>query len=389
MLFLMHGSGVTFGIFFKPIQNEFGWSRTQVSGASSLGSLLGGIFGILSGRLIDRFGPKIVIACSAIILGSGYLLMSQMQAVWQFYFIYGVIIAIGSCSGDISTLSTTARWFVGRRGIMSGIVKTGTGLGMLIMPLVANYLISRYNWRISYTIIGVLCMVGILLLSQLFRRDPGHYGLQPYGMNETETDSSKLIERGLSLQTAIATRQFWMFSTIIFLFDYCAGSILTHIAPHTLDLGLSSTIAASMISVLGAASIMGRLTFGTTGDRIGNRRALVICFFIFASALCWLQFAKEPWMLYLFTGIYGFAHGGFFALTSPLVAELFGTKSLGVIFGIILFFGAIGGAMGPTVSGFIFDKTSSYNIAFLILAIVSIAGFILSTLLRPVQVEKI
>ncbi len=143
-----------------------------------------------------------------------------------------------------------------------------------------------------------------------------------------------------------------------------------------------------MISFIGGASILGRLVMGTTGDRIGNRHALIICFLIYVTALCWLQFAKELWMLYLFTGVYGFAHGGFFALTSPLVAELFGTRSHGVIFGIILFFGAIGGAIGPIVTGFIFDVTLSYQLAFLILVVVSVTGFTLSTFLKLMKVKK-
>ncbi len=150
MLFLMHGVGVTFGVFFNPLQHEFGWSRTAISGALSLRSLLGGLFGIVSGRLNDKFGPKKTIIASAVILGFGYILMSQIRAVWQFYLFYGVIVAVGGSSGDVSTLSTTARWFVGRRGIMSGLVKVGTGAGMLIMPLAANWLISNYGWRNSY-----------------------------------------------------------------------------------------------------------------------------------------------------------------------------------------------------------------------------------------------
>ena len=384
----MHGIGSTFGVFFKPLQLEFGWSRTAISGATSLGTLVGGLFGIISGRLIDKFGPKIVIFASAVIFGSGYILMSQMQAIWQFYLFYGVIIAIGGCSGDISTLSTIARWFIGRRGIMSGAVKVGTGLGMLIMPLVANWLISSYDWRNSYFILGIVCMVSISLLSQLFRRDPGQDGLKPYGLQEEVTGSTKLQESGISLEKVIYTRQFWMVSAIYFLILYCANSIWTHIIPYALDIGLSPLAAASTMSFIGGASILGRLVMGSIGDRISSRRALIVCFLIYVAALGCLQFAQEIRTLYLFTLVYGFAHGGFFALTSPLVAELFGTRSHGVIFGVMLFFGAFGGAIGPTVTGLIFDVASSYQLAFLILAAVSIAGLTLSTFLRPMKAKK-
>jgi MFS family permease len=127
---------------------------------------------------------------------------------------------------------------------------------------------------------------------------------------------------------------------------------------------------------------------GGTGDRVGNRRALVICFLVAIAALSWLQLAKEPWALFLFAAIYGFSHGGFFALVSPLIAEIFGTVSHGAIFGTLLFISQIGGAVGPTVTGRIFDVTHSYQLAFLILLAVSIIGFILSILLQPIKSKE-
>jgi MFS family permease len=387
-LFLLNGVGVSFGVFFNPLQNEFGWNRTIISSALSANILLSGLFGILTGRLVDRFGPKVVIASSAIVLGAGYLLMSRMQAAWQFYLFYGVLIAIGGCSGDIATLSTTARWFIGRRGIMSGLVKVGTGLGILFVPLAANWLISSYGWRQAYVVLGLACAIGIFIIALLFRRDPAQYGLKPFGLNEDNTGALQPTESGVSFREAIVSKQFWMVSGLFFLIDYCANSVLTHITPHALDIGLSSTTAASMLSVLGGASILGRLAFGFTGDKIGSRRALVVCFVVFVSTLVCLQFAGNALMLYLFTAVYGFAHGGFYSLVAPLIAELFGTKAHGVIFGVMIFFASIGGATGPAVTGLLFDINSNYRLAFLILAGVSLAGLILSTLLKPVNAKN-
>jgi MFS family permease len=387
-LFLLNGVGVSFGVFFNPLQNEFGWNRTIISSALSMNILLGGLFGIITGRLIDRFGPRVIIAASAIILGAGYLAMSRMQTVWQFYLFYGVIIAIGGCSGDISTLSTTARWFIGRRGIMSGLVKVGTGIGILFVPLAANWLISNYGWRQAYVVLGLACAIGIFIIALFFRRDPVQYGLKPFGSDGEDTGTARIAESGVSFHEAIVSKQFWMVSGLFFLIDYCANSVLTHITPHALDIGLSSTTAASMLSVLGGTSIFGRLAFGFTGDKIGSRRALVVCFAVFVATLVWLQFAGNAWMLYLFTAVYGFAHGGFYSLVAPLIAELFGTKAHGVIFGVMIFFASIGGATGPAITGLLFDMASSYRLAFLILAGVSFAGLILSTLLKPMNVER-
>jgi len=128
---------------------------------------------------------------------------------------------------------------------------------------------------------------------------------------------------------------------------------------------------------------VGRFIMGSAGDRFGHRLVMVICFIILAVALSGLQFARELRMLYLFAVIYGFAHGGFFALISPLIAELFGLSSHGVIFGIVNFSGTIGGATGPLLAGRIFDVTGSYQLAFLVCAVVMVVALILSLLLRP------
>jgi len=296
-----------------------------------------------------------------------------------------VIVGIGTGSGNVSLLSTTARWFIKRLGMMSGIVKVGTGAGLFIMPLVATWLISSYGWRDSYVFLGIISMIGIVSVAQVLRRDPSQKGLKPYGAHEQGASSSYLVGEGLSLHEAMYTKQFWMFCAMYFIVWYFAMSMTLHIVPHALDIGVSAARAAGVLSTIGGVSILGRIVMGGIGDRVGIRRALVICFLILIIALSWLQLVKELWALYLFAAIYGFPHGGFFALVSPLVAELFGTRSHGVIFGTVLFISQIGGAIGPAVTGYIFDITRSYQLAFLILLVAGVVGFMLSILLRPIR----
>ena len=131
--------------------------------------------------------------------------------------------------------------------------------------------------------------------------------------------------------------------------------------------------------------MVGRLAMGSAGDRIGNKSAMIICFLILVATLLWLQSTKEMWTFYLFAVIYGFAHGGFFALTSPTVAGLFGLSSHGVILGIVFFSGSIGGAIGPVLAGYLFDITGSYQLGFLIPAVFSVIGLILVLLLKPTR----
>ena len=170
------GAMFAYGVFFKELQAEFGWSRATISGASSLAFLIMGVVGILAGRFNDRLGPRLLIATSAVFLGLGYLLMSRMQSPWQLYVVYGVLAGIGFSTHDVITLSTVARWFVKRRGVMSGIVKVGTGCGQLLGPLIATLLLAIFGWRHSNLIIGLAIPVALVAVAQLMRRDPQGMG---------------------------------------------------------------------------------------------------------------------------------------------------------------------------------------------------------------------
>lgn len=372
-----------FGVFFTPLLIEFGWTRATISGATSLSFLLLGFFTIIAGRLGDKFGPRVVMVGCGLFLGLGYLLMSQVSAIWQLYLFYGLIVAIGSSGLDVLPLSTVARWFVKRRGMMSGILKAGTGAGMLIMPIVASGLIVSYGWRTSYLILGSIAFAFIILAAQFLRRDPGQKGLVPYGADEVDAADLNATEAGFSLQEAIRLRQFWMLCALCVITLFYIDTIMVHIVPHGIELGISAASAATILAVIGGVSMVGRVVMGSAGDRVGSRLAISVCFPIMAVALFWLQIAQELWMLYLFAAVYGFAHGGFFALLSPLVAELFGLGSHGVIFGIVFFSGAIGGSLGPVLAGYIFDVTNSYQLAFLVSALLAVISFILALLLRP------
>ena len=372
----------TFGVFFNPLLDEFGWARATISGASSLCFLLMGLISIIAGRLSDRIGPRLVITVCGLFIGLGYLLMSQVNAVWQLYLFYGVVLAVGLSAMDVVPLSTVARWFVKKRGVVSGIAKVGAGAGMLIMPLIASWLISGYGWRTSYVVMGSVVLFLVILAAQFLRRDPSQKGLVAYGAEEAEVGNLD-SEEGFSLQEATRTRQFWMLCGMYLLLLFCVHTILVHIVPHAIALGISAASAATVLAIIGGVSIVGRVVMGSAGDRVGSRLAMTICFLMLVVALFWLQIAGELWMLYLFAIIYGFAHGGFFALISPLVAELFGLRSHGVIFGTALFSGTIGGATGQVLAGRIFDVTGSYQLGFLVCALLAVAGFILTLFLRP------
>ena len=378
------GAMFTYGAFFKEFQAEFGWSRAAISGASSLAFLMMGLVGVIAGKMNDRIGPKSIIVASGISMGIGYLLMSRLQALWQLYLIYGVLVGIGFSTHDVITLSTVARWFIRRRGMMSGIVKVGTGSGQFLVPLIATLLIAAYGWRNSYLIIGVVALVIFGAVAQVLSRDPQGIGLLPDGdSSESCNKGNRSREESVTLRAAAWTGQFWIICIAEFTIFLCLLTDIVHIVPHAMDLELAPPTAVGVLSTIGGVSMLGRIVIGTANDKIGGKRSLFICFILLLCGLFWLHAASEAWMLFLFAVIYGFAHGGFFTVISPTIAEFFGTGSHGLLYGIVLASGTIGGAAGPLMAGRTFDTTGSYRIAFLVLILLAVMGFVLISLLQP------
>ena len=382
------GTYYTFGVFFNPMLTEFGWTRAVISGAFSLAMITFGVLGIIMGALNDRFGPRIVLSLSGVLVGSGYLLMSQISALWQLYLFYGVIVGAGLGGAFAPLNSTVARWFVKKRGMMTGIVMAGIGIGTLIAPPVANWLISSYGWRVSYTILGGSVLLAVVSAAQFLKQNPGKVGQVAYGKHKEEKQRPGAVAEGFTLREAIHTRQFWMTLAMLFFFGFGFFTIMVHIAPHAIELGIPAAGAASILATIGTLSIPGKIVSGVALDRIGNRQVFIIGFALMSAALFWLAPATDLWKLYLFAVVFGFAYGGGGAAESPLVAALFGLRSHGLILGVINLGVTTGGAVGPFIAGYIFDVTGSYQLAFLVSAVASIIGFILAVMLRPIRDTK-
>ena len=376
-----------FGLFFKPLLTEFGWTRAMTSGAYSLSMILHGVLGVIMGGLNDKFGPRVVMTFCGFILGLGYLLMSQTSTLWQLYLFYGVIIGIGMSGIWVPLMSSVARWFVRRRSLMTGIVIAGAGIGQMIAPPVISRLISTYGWRLSYIILGSAVLLFMVLASQFLRRDPIKMGQLPYGEGEIE-GKQQLLEsetKAVSLKEAVYSTQFWLVFIMLSCFGFAMIAVMVHIVPHATDLGISAVSAANILAAMGGIAILGNYIMGSVADRTGNRWVFIIGFTLMVVALCWLVPARELWMLYVFAVIFGFAQGGVAPSESPMVASLFGLRSHGLIYGVLSLGFTIGASIGPLMTGYIFDLTGSYQAAFLVGAVVGFVGLILSIILRPTK----
>ena len=377
----------SFGIFMRPITGQFGWDRGALSAAVSIGMVVAAPLSIYAGRLSDRYGPRLLVTASGILTGAAFIMMSQVSELWHVYLVYGVAVALGGSGCVVPITSTIPRWFVRRRGIATSLTWTGIGVGGVVTPMLAQWLISSYDWRTAYVVLGVINMVLVTTLAQALKRDPQQMGIEPYGA-EAATDPVEAAPGnagsggGLSLRKAIGTRQFWLFAVVMLGFVATMQVMMAHLAPHAVDVGMTAAVAASFVSVFAATSLIGRNLAGLASDRIGARWTITIHLAATVVALGWLLFASEAWSLYAFAAFYGIAYGGIVPMQTVLAGELFGLRSLGMITATLMLGGSLGGAIGPPLAGAIFDNSGSYQWAFGICLMLLVLAIICSVALR-------
>ena len=222
----------------------------MLSGAFSLAFIVYGSLGIVAGRLTDRLGPRIVLTTFGSLFGLGLLLMSRVNAIWQVYLFYGVLVGVGMGGNFVPLVTTISRWFVKRSGLIMGIAVSGMGAGILAMPPIANLFIATYEWRTSFIIVGVITLVAVISAAQFLRRDPSQMGQMSYGLGEIRAESSNLQAEGFSLGQAIHTRQFWTFGALLFCNLFVLQTALVHVAPHAIELEISATNAATIVAFI-------------------------------------------------------------------------------------------------------------------------------------------
>ncbi|MDK3073663.1 MFS transporter [Sedimentitalea sp. JM2-8] len=364
--FTVIGLLFSFGLLIKALEVEYGWSRTLMSACTSVAFLGMGILAMVVGPLSDRLGPRRVLLVSGAAYGAGFVLMSQVGAPWQLFLLFATLIPLGLGSHDVVTLSTVARWFEGRRGMMTAVVKVGTALGQILVPPMAAVLIVALGWRGAVVVLG-LAALAVLLAAALMMEHPG----------APEGRAARGPGVGADFSQARRSRSFWTLCAVQFLTFVTVMTIPLHLPVYGMDLGMTPPAAAALLSVVGGASILGRLTVGRLLDLIGGRNAFAGCYLALIASLAGFAATEAPGLLYPVVAVYGFAHGGLFVVVSPTVAEYYGMRAHGAIFGAILFFGTLGGSIGPVLAGAIFDATGAYAMAFRALLVLAVLGLVL------------
>lgn len=285
-------------------------------------------------------------------------------------------------------MATVSRWFVKRRGLMIGLVQSGSGIGGFFLAPFIGWLTIVYGWRTASLVLGIMAAVLLILAGLFLRRDPRDIGQFPDGIQtkmagEVRTRKQNPKASGLSLRTFVSTAPFWMIAGIYASFGYFRSTFTAHIAAHVQDLGFSLPDGANILAITSVASIIGRIGMGRVADKIGNRRTLIISFMTTTLIIGWLTSAGNLWELYLFAIVYGFGWGALAVLRFGVTAEVFGLASVGFIMGTLGFSESLAAAFSSYLGGFLFDLSGSYDAPFTICIVVSFLGVLLSWRLKP------
>jgi len=364
------GISLSFGVFFKPLLEEFGSTRVLTSGIFSVYMILGSMFAILGGWALDRYGARVVVILMGFFTGLSLLLTSQANAPWHLFVNYSLLLAVGVGPLFTITMSTVSRWFTEKRVLAIGIVGSGMGIGPVVMAPISAWLISSYDWHTAYIIMGAIVFPIVIPCALLLRKAPIEVAALSEAKPSAANNLSTSKQQGysgpgeLSVLQAVKTRNFWFLFFIWLFMAFCLLLVMTHIVPHAIDSGMSPIKAASILSLTSALSIPGRILVAKVSDSVGWKQASLGCALLMAGAMLLLIQPSNPLMFYLFAVIFGFSQGG---AGPPIVAQfgnIFGLRHIGVIMGALNVGWAIGAALGPASGGYIFDTSGSYIPAF-------------------------
>src|SRR6266581_412774 len=372
-LCMMAGSGLrsVFGVYIKPMEAEFGWSRGALSGAAAISLLLLGAAGPAVGWLADRYGPRRVIVVSLLMLGSGAIGASFVQRLWHVYVTTGLLMALGAGGLAITTGSTVAaRWFEARRGVAIGIAAGGMSAGQLVVIPLATVLTLWFGWRMSFLWQGVGLLVLVLPIALwLIGNDPAERGLRPYGatgpaQTVAQAAAAKEAQR-VSVLDALGVPQFWLLMATFFVCGYTSnGMVLTHFMPHALEHNFSELQASMALAVMGAMNVLGTVSSGWICDRFGRRGPLAFFYFFRGVSLLFLLYVWNAPSLHVWAAIFGLNYISTVPPTTTLTANIFGRYSVGELSGWIFFAHQVGAALGAALAGWIYEWTGAYTIAF-------------------------
>jgi MFS family permease len=376
----------TFGVFLRMLNQEFGWSRGDISQAFSISLFVMSLVFPLVGRLVDRFGARKVIIPSIIFFGLGLMSLSLLSGnIWQFYAVYILLGVVGGGTAPVPYSNVLSHWFDKHRGLALGLAMVGLGLSAFVMPSLAQMLLVSYGWRQAYVLFGLMVMIVTIPVIGLFLKEtPEMVGLRPDGataaINRPQASTQKV---GLSAYEARRTQTFWLLVGAFFLMSASVHGCLIHLVSLLTDRGISPQLAAAATSVFGAALMFGRVGAGYLLDRFFA--SSVALFFFCGAALGFLLFwsGATGTVAFIAAFLVGLGMGAEGDIIAYLISRYFGLRAFGEIYGYAFGAFTLGGVFGPLLMGRGFDATGSYSLGLGVFVIATLIAAGLMTRLGP------
>jgi MFS family permease len=382
----------TFGVFFKLLNQEFGWSRGDISQAFSISLFVMSLVFPFVGRLVDRFGARKVIIPSILLFGLGLMSLSLLSTnIWQLYAVYILLGLVGGGTAPVPYSNVLSHWFDKRRGLALGVAMVGLGLGAFVMPSLAQMLIISQGWRQAYIVFGLMVIViTIPIVGLFFKETPEMVGLRPDGdvinPNYPNTSEQKI---GLSAQEARQTHTFWVLVSAFFLMSASVHGCLIHLVPLLTDRGISPQLAAGATSLFGAALLFGRVGAGYLLDHF-FASSVALCFFCgTALGLLLLWSGVTGTAAFIAAFLVGLGMGAEGDIIAYLIGRYFGLRAFGEIYGYAFGAFTLGGVSGPLLMGRGFDATGSYSLGLGVFVVVTLIAAGLMTRLGPYRTWEV
>src|SRR3972149_2129722 len=364
----LKGGIVSYGFtaLFEPLVHEFGWSYTEISFAKSLRGMEMSIFAPFVGFLIDRVGTRKLLLLGIITVGFGLTLLSITQSLVMFYLSF-LFLAFGAGGvGGVVLTTTVASWFENNMGKALGVLTCLSAAGGLLIPLVV-WLIDVYQWRTALVILGLgICITGIplaLSIREKKDRDKSEVTLLNHALPSPENVGT-VTEMGF--KEAIKHRVYFYLNFIEFIRHMITSAIVLHIMPYLSSVNVPKSAAVLVTVSFPIFNIAGRFGFGWFADVSDQRKTMILTLALMGLGLLGLCYARQTWTLLIFSFLFSMGWGGGVILTRTMQREYFGMNSFGKMLGIIMGLGSLGGVLGPTLAGWIFDTMRSYYIMWLI-----------------------
>jgi MFS family permease len=380
----------TLSVFVEPMTREFGWSRTALSGAVSLGGVMAALASPLLGPVLDRRGARLVLSAAVLVTGMCTMALSLTQTLIAFYIFFCIARMNFAGPFDLGIYGAVNSWFLSRRAFATSIANLAQMAGLVVLPLVAHLAMLHAGWRAGWVVIGsIVLLVGFVPTWALMVRRPEDVGLLPDGREpvaavagSTTSAPPLLPELAFTRAQALRTPAFWLLALYtLAVFPVQAGLSL-HQAPHLIERGLSPTLAATIVSTFSLFSALSSLAFGLLTRRLGVRVALVLgAALLGVSALLMAQVAAA-WQGYAAASCFGIGIGGVLTVLPIAWADYFGRQSFGAIRGAALTVQVTAQASGPLLSGLLRDWTGDYVASLACFAALSFTGALVALLAR-------